>query len=113
MEGHYVVRGPVNKVVEGELYWMEKQQSSQNFPNKECIDNFWASEEYQSIKHKREGTGIYDIGIFEGSRLAECLMTDENIFAKILRGEMPCHKVYENESTLFLWILCPCRMAMF
>ena len=36
------------------------------FPNKECIDNFWASEEYQSTKHKRDGTGIYDIGIFEG-----------------------------------------------
>ena len=27
---------------------------------------------------------------------------DENIFAKILRGEMPCHKVYENESRVLL-----------
>ena len=30
----------------------------------------------------------------------------ENIFAKILRGEMPCHKVYENESTIaFMYIM--------
>ena len=63
--GHYVVRGPVNKVVEGALL-NGKTAIIAKFPNKECIHNFWASEEYQSIKHKREGTGIYDIGIFEG-----------------------------------------------
>ncbi len=64
--GHYVVRGPINKVVEGSLL-DGKTAIIAKFPNKECIDNFWASEEYQSIKHKREGTGIYDIGIFEGA----------------------------------------------
>jgi histidine triad (HIT) family protein len=25
---------------------------------------------------------------------------DQNIFARILRGEMPCHKVYEDDATL-------------
>ena len=32
---------------------------------------------------------------------------DENIFAKILRGEMPCHKVYENESTIVFMDIMP------
>ncbi len=31
----------------------------------------------------------------------------ENIFAKILRGEMPCHKVYENESTVAFMDIMP------
>ena len=31
----------------------------------------------------------------------------ENIFAKILRGEMPCHKVYENESTVVFMDIMP------
>ena len=25
---------------------------------------------------------------------------DQNVFAKILRGEIPCHRVYENQRTL-------------
>ena len=32
---------------------------------------------------------------------------DENVFAKILRGEMPCHKVYENESTIVFMDIMP------
>ena len=63
--GHYFVRGPVNDVVEGELL-KGKTAIIAKFPNKGCIEAFWSSEEYQSTKHKREGTGIYDIGIFEG-----------------------------------------------
>ena len=31
----------------------------------------------------------------------------ENIFAKILNGEMPCHKVYENESTIVFMDIMP------
>ena len=31
----------------------------------------------------------------------------ENIFAKILRGEMPCHKVYENESIIAFMDIMP------
>lgn len=34
---------------------------------------------------------------------------DDNIFAKILKGEMPCHKVYEDEMTFaFLDIMPRC-----
>ena len=31
----------------------------------------------------------------------------ENIFAKILKGEMPCHKVYENELTIVFMDIMP------
>lgn len=31
----------------------------------------------------------------------------QNIFAKILRGEIPCHKVYEDESTLAFMDIMP------
>ena len=30
-----------------------------------------------------------------------------NIFAKILRGEMPCHKIFEDDSTLALMDIMP------
>jgi len=32
---------------------------------------------------------------------------DQNIFAKILRGEMPAHKVYEDEHTLAMMDIMP------
>ncbi len=32
---------------------------------------------------------------------------DNNVFARIIRGELPCHKVYENERTLALMDLMP------
>ncbi|WP_144640974.1 HIT family protein [Bordetella genomosp. 13] len=32
---------------------------------------------------------------------------DSNIFAKILRGEIPCHKVYEDDSTLAFMDIMP------
>ena len=32
---------------------------------------------------------------------------DNNIFAKILRGEIPCHKVYADESTLAFLDIMP------
>lgn len=32
---------------------------------------------------------------------------DDNIFAKILRGDIPCHKVYENEQTLAFMDVMP------
>jgi histidine triad (HIT) family protein len=32
---------------------------------------------------------------------------DQNIFAKILRGEMPCHKVYENDDTIAIMDIMP------
>ena len=32
---------------------------------------------------------------------------DQNIFAKILRGEMPCHQIYEDDTTLAFMDLMP------
>lgn len=32
---------------------------------------------------------------------------DDNIFAKILRGELPCHKVYEDDKTLAFMDIMP------
>lgn len=32
---------------------------------------------------------------------------DDNIFAKILRGEIPCHKVYEDDATLAFMDIMP------
>ena len=32
---------------------------------------------------------------------------DQNVFAKILRGEIPCHKVYENRHTLAFLDIMP------
>lgn len=32
---------------------------------------------------------------------------DQNIFAKILRGELPCHKLYEDEHTLAIMDIMP------
>lgn len=32
---------------------------------------------------------------------------DNNIFAKIIRGEIPCKKVYEDESCLFFYDINP------
>lgn len=32
---------------------------------------------------------------------------DSNVFAKILRGELPCHKVYENDETLAFMDIMP------
>ncbi|WP_321503059.1 HIT domain-containing protein [Breoghania sp.] len=32
---------------------------------------------------------------------------DQNVFAKILRGELPCHKVYEDETTLAFMDVMP------
>lgn len=31
----------------------------------------------------------------------------QNVFAKILRGELPCHKVYEDERTLVIMDIMP------
>ena len=32
---------------------------------------------------------------------------DQNIFAKILRGELPCHKIYEDEETFAFMDIMP------
>ena len=32
---------------------------------------------------------------------------DQNVFAKILRGEMPCHRIYEDDHTLAFMDIMP------
>ena len=32
---------------------------------------------------------------------------NDNVFAKILRGELPCHKVYEDDDTLAFMDIMP------
>lgn len=62
--GSYVVRGKPAKVLSGEN-WQRQMLIITQFPSRENAEAFWNSEEYQKIKPMREGTGIYDIGIFE------------------------------------------------
>ena len=33
---------------------------------------------------------------------------ENNVFAKVLRGEIPCHKIYEDEDTLAFLDIMPC-----
>ncbi|ODN70005.1 hypothetical protein A6302_02661 [Methylobrevis pamukkalensis] len=37
---------------------------------------------------------------------------DHNIFARILRGEIPCHKVHEDDDTLVFMDIMPQARAM-
>ena len=38
---------------------------------------------------------------------------NQNIFAKILRGEIPSHKVYEDDKTLAFMDIMPMAKGMF
>ncbi len=64
--GTYTVRGPALEVREGEML-VGKSLIITEFPDTKSLNAFWNSEEYKKIKPKREGTGVYDIGIFEGA----------------------------------------------
>ena len=64
--GSYVVRGPTNEVLEGKAL-QGKSLIITQFPNVGSIKEFWNSPEYSVLKPLREGTGVYDIGIFEGA----------------------------------------------
>ncbi len=64
--GSYNVRGPALEVCEGEML-AGKSLIITEFPDVESVHAFWNSDEYRTIKPKREGTGVYDIGIFGGS----------------------------------------------
>ncbi|MBW8636523.1 HIT family protein [Hoeflea sp. WL0058] len=39
--------------------------------------------------------------------MSEPAYDDQNIFAKILRGELPCHKVFEDDGTLVFMDIMP------
>jgi uncharacterized protein (DUF1330 family) len=65
--GEYVVRGKPVEVTEGELF---KSRSAivLRFPDMASLRAFYQGEEYQQkLKPLREGTGNYEIAIWEGA----------------------------------------------
>ena len=64
--GSYVTRGPASEVYEGEML-ANKSVIITKFPDVESLHAFWESVEYSAIKPKREGTGTYNIGVYEGA----------------------------------------------
>ena len=63
--GRYLVRGKPASILSGDLY-QKKVLIVAEFPSVENIHAFWGSDEYQKdCKPLREGSGIYDIGVFE------------------------------------------------
>ena len=63
--GKYIIRGPEVSSLEGSLL-ANKSVIVTKFDNQESISAFFNSEEYRSLKPMRDGTGIYDIGLFNG-----------------------------------------------
>ena len=63
--GSYVTRGPASEIYEGELL-ANKSVIITKFPDVESLHAFWNSDEYRAIKPKREGSGVYDIGVYQG-----------------------------------------------
>ena len=65
--GSYVVRGPSIEVLEG-TQLNNKSLIIAEFPDVESIKAFLGGDDYQAIRHLRDGTGIYDIGIFNAAQ---------------------------------------------
>jgi uncharacterized protein (DUF1330 family) len=59
----YVVRGPADTVQEGD-YLKGAAVIVTKWPSVEACRNFYNSPDYQAIKALREGSGIYDIGLY-------------------------------------------------
>ena len=65
--GAYVVRGPSIEVLEG-VQLNNKSLIIVKFPDVGSIKAFLGGDDYQAIRHLRDGTGIYDIGIFNAAQ---------------------------------------------
>ena len=65
--GSYVVRGPSVEVLEG-IQLNKKSLIIAEFPDIASIKAFLEGDDYQAIRHLRDGTGVYDIGIFNGAQ---------------------------------------------
>ena len=63
MGGEYLVRGPAVDVKEGE-FLKGKVVLVTTFPTMDQMKAFWASEEYNPIKHLRDASGTYDVAIY-------------------------------------------------
>ncbi len=65
--GKYIVRGKPNDIMEGDKL-AGKTMVILEFPTLEQLQAYVKGEEYQqSVKPLRKGTGIYDIGIYDGA----------------------------------------------
>ena len=65
--GSYVVRGPSIEVLEG-VQLNNKSLIIVKFPDVGSIKAFLDGDDYQAIRHLRDGSGIYDIGIFNAAQ---------------------------------------------
>ena len=65
--GSYVVRGPSIEVLEG-VQLNNKSLIIVKFPDVGSIKAFLGGADYQAIRHLRDGSGIYDIGIFNAAQ---------------------------------------------
>ena len=62
----YVVRGPAKNVLEGD-YLSGRSVVLSKFETLEKAEAYYPSDAYQKdIKPLREGSGVYDVAIFEG-----------------------------------------------
>lgn len=65
--GKYIVRGKPADIMEGEKFG-GKSMVILEFPTMEQLVGYVKGDEYQKgVKPLRQGTGIYDIGIYEGA----------------------------------------------
>jgi uncharacterized protein (DUF1330 family) len=63
--GKYLARGKATTILSGDLY-QKKVLVIAEFPSVDAINSFYNSDAYQKdCKPLREGTGVYDIGIFD------------------------------------------------
>ena len=62
-----MIRGPSIEVLEG-AQLNNKSLIIAEFPDVASIKAFLDGQDYQAIKHLRDGTGIYDIGIFNAAQ---------------------------------------------
>ena len=65
--GAYVVRGPSIEVLEG-VQLNNKSLIIVKFPDVGSIKAFLGGDDYQAIRRLRDGSGIYDIGIFNAAQ---------------------------------------------
>ncbi|MDG2319917.1 MAG: DUF1330 domain-containing protein [Rhodospirillaceae bacterium] len=64
--GEYVIRGPAKSLLEGD-YLSGRSVVMTRFETIEKAEAFFNSDVYTNeIKPLREGTGIYDVAVFEG-----------------------------------------------
>ncbi|NKB43601.1 MAG: DUF1330 domain-containing protein [Alphaproteobacteria bacterium] len=64
--GEYMVRGPAKTVLEGE-YLEGRAVIVSKWPSLDAISAFFHSDDYQSIKPLREGSGVYDVATYEAA----------------------------------------------